>query len=796
LTDEEKVEIYSPTIRKEKVLNIEGANYKSKLDSIMNKEGFIKTKLNEEVIIQAVSHKLYKNPESALRELYNNSCYHGYVNEKSYVKVSLDTFTRKLIIQDFNCKGITEETFVKILVVLGNTSNKDREKGGKFGLGFASYPLLSDVMKLETNCINGDCYAVLAKGGLGFQKLPKPKLEKTGTKLSMTVREDTNYDKLVQTLKDLAKTSGVKTYFELSSKNNICGITSGLHVLESKSYKEIFEDMNHDNGSYLTSSVYNDEYEIHLSISVDSNGNLENERQKKFYLINSPIQAELDEEDTRQRYYDADHDELDQEVIDKLEKQYNDYKKSRIDEIRFTSLVVNMKNEDTFEAMQDRERSTKNTEKKLREIILNLYNETIKKIKPCHTLDSWFKHEHKFFISSDHPDIVQLLDEKSKPVQKFLNTLVHVYPEKNKYEEKYLKNIIEKNDKYFYVLKKDQRVVNLLDDNFDHFLCVVHPEKDPFDNKDKPTLFNDTIKTLKYFGFVEAKQYLKDNNIKTKRSLTSIDKVKGDITVHKARSYSDYWSSGIRSSSETFNLESKGFEDIKEFIIQVNPFQTYRDILKEIKSDYYLTTEKKEVKGIVKTIDDIYAILKEKTFSTNHGNFTIEQIIESSKEIALNSNFDLDGKNEDYKEKSLQNYNEQLKALPYISKSKLYLVSSSLNELFLVALILKKYDKKYNWISESIENYYHNKLKELEKNLKTINQEVDSDQFGDMFEYEKYLNALRDFELKVTDPVIRKFVKLSHNEKSYQQIIKDAMELNARTQQFEKQKIERKKEYL
>ena len=109
------VEKYIPTIRKEKVLDIQGTDYESKLDSIMNKEGFIKTRLNEEVIIQAVSHKLYKDPESGLRELYNNEAYHGCLVAKTkhnvknpYIKVSLNTTTRKLIIQGFNSLGISE----------------------------------------------------------------------------------------------------------------------------------------------------------------------------------------------------------------------------------------------------------------------------------------------------------------------------------------------------------------------------------------------------------------------------------------------------------------------------------------------------------------------------------------------------------------------------------------------------------------------------------------------------------------------------------------------------------------
>ena len=477
------VEKYTPTIRKEKVLDIQGTNYDSKLDKIMDDSGFIKTRLNEEVIIQAVSHKLYKDPESGLRELYNNEAYHGCLvaktkhNEKNaYIKVSLNTTTRKLIIQGFNSLGITEQVFTEILIELGTSGNKDRTKTGKFGMGFASYTKLSDIMILETECINGDCYAVLAKGGLGFQKLPKPKLEKTGTRLTLTLRKDVNYEKLVTMLTNLGMTSGIKTYFELESPKSINEYKSGLHTLEQLSYKQIFDNMNNassDHYSYLKSSLVNDQVEVHLSLAVDSNGSLKNDRNKKFYLCNSPIQVLLDEDSTSDRAYNLDEDE-DSEEYKLAEQERDNYKTTRIDEIEFANLVVNMKDEDLFEPMQDRERTTKDAEKRLRKIIVDLYNETLKKIKPCESLDSWFNHEHKYFISSSEADIVSILDDKSKTIQKFLNTKVMEYDldGRIKYDTKELKDIIENSENYFYVNKKDKRVTTLLEDNFEDFFLV------------------------------------------------------------------------------------------------------------------------------------------------------------------------------------------------------------------------------------------------------------------------------------------------------------------------------------
>ena len=154
-------------------------------------------------------------------------------------------------------------------------------------------------------------------------------------------------------------------------------------------------------------------------MAVDSNGSLKNNRNKKFHLCNSPIQVLLDEDSTSDRAYNLDEDE-DSEEYKLAEQERDNYKTTRIDEIEFANLVVNMKDEDLFEPMQDRERTTKDAEKRLRKIIVDLYNETLKKIKPCESLESWFNHEHKYFISSSEADIVSILDDKSKTVQKFL----------------------------------------------------------------------------------------------------------------------------------------------------------------------------------------------------------------------------------------------------------------------------------------------------------------------------------------------------------------------------------------
>jgi len=789
------VEKYTPTIRKEKVLDIQGTEYDSKLDSIMDEKGFIKTRLNEEVIIQAVSHKLYKEPESGLRELYNNEAYHGCLvaskkhNVKNpYIKVSLNTETRKLIIQGFNSLGITEDVFTEILTELGTSGNLDRKKTGKFGMGFASYTKLSDIMILETQCINGDCYAVMAKGGLGFQKLPKPKLENTGTRLTLTLRKEVDPTKLVTMLTDLALTSGIKTYFELESQKGVNEFKTGLHTLEQQNYQKIFDDLNHrDDYSYLKSSFVNDDVEVHLSVGIDNDGQLRNDRVKKFYLCNSPIEVLLDGDDTNSNYYNTDEDE-EPEKYKIAEQENQNYKKTRIDEIEFTSLVVNMKDEDIFEPMQDRERTTKNADEKIRKIVVDLFNETLKKIKPCEDLKSWFNHEHKYFISSSEAEIVQILDNKSKTVQKFLNTQVMEYVKDGriKYDEKYLKDIIEDAKNYFYINKKDKRVVNLLEEHVqDHFLVMVHPDKKSFDGH--PELYNDTIKTLSYFNFKEAKQYCKDNNFKATRYVgDKEEKTSLDVVLHytdKNSGYGYYNSNSLGEFTKTYTIDTPQFNEIKDSIIRVAPFSSYRDVLKQFDTDFYLASDNKKLEEI-QTVDDIELELSEKftKWESNHGSISLEDILKH-KDVSLNYEIF-----EDTDENST-------KGLTDVPNSSLYIIGGS-GSLFKLALVLIKNGINYKVEKGDLYEHYKPRVIKLQKSLQLIANSIDEDSFNDIFEFEKYLIKIRDFEIKVQDPLLRKLFKLSHDSDNIDEISKDFVTLNERAR-IENPVINRKEsEYL
>jgi len=115
----------------------------TKLTKHDNNYGFsetIKTEINQLAIIPILSDSIYKDPLSAIRELYNNevtACKNSKLDTR--IEIKLDTNTRELSIRGYNSMGITREIFDKILKVMGNSGNNSGDRIGLYGLGFFSH---------------------------------------------------------------------------------------------------------------------------------------------------------------------------------------------------------------------------------------------------------------------------------------------------------------------------------------------------------------------------------------------------------------------------------------------------------------------------------------------------------------------------------------------------------------------------------------------------------------------------------------------------------------------------------
>ena len=140
----------------------------------------VQVQINSLAIIPIIADKIYKNPMSAIRELYNNevtACQKAHsLNSKlkQKIKIELNTDTRELTIQVFNSLGMDGYTFNKILTVMGNSVNADAEQKGLFGIGFFSFFKLSERIIIISNSLETkEKFAYICKSALKFEQLQK-----------------------------------------------------------------------------------------------------------------------------------------------------------------------------------------------------------------------------------------------------------------------------------------------------------------------------------------------------------------------------------------------------------------------------------------------------------------------------------------------------------------------------------------------------------------------------------------------------------------------------------------------
>ena len=215
-----KDKYYKPKLTEAKPLNI--PKDESEEGALGGVGRVIKTKIDNDVIIQRVSHDLYSSWRSGLRELFNNearAC--RIVNREAgkdiaSIKIIINSIERDLTIQGINSLGITSEIFEDVVATLGVSTNHDSKEIGQFGMGFASYTTIFEAMMIDSYAReNGDRFSALADSGVEFKILPTVSLKQYGTRLKGTYDEKINADHIIDEIESLAKFCNVEVIIEL-----------------------------------------------------------------------------------------------------------------------------------------------------------------------------------------------------------------------------------------------------------------------------------------------------------------------------------------------------------------------------------------------------------------------------------------------------------------------------------------------------------------------------------------------------------------------------------------------------
>jgi hypothetical protein len=178
------------------------------LSELADSNGTIKAKIDEAVVRERLSSSIYGSPSSAFRELYANelrACREARKRGLNpVIEITLNKKERTLTIQGVDSTGMTKEKFTGVLAVIGETdgvgSGTEAETGTgtgteMMGLGYMAFRVLSDTILFEVRSLeSGETFAYLGNGDV-YQSVPLSRpLEKTGTRVTVTLRNGVDID--------------------------------------------------------------------------------------------------------------------------------------------------------------------------------------------------------------------------------------------------------------------------------------------------------------------------------------------------------------------------------------------------------------------------------------------------------------------------------------------------------------------------------------------------------------------------------------------------------------------------
>lgn len=518
---EDNLEVYTPEVGESESFNLDETttSYSPRLNKL-KEGGIVDVKLNERAIKWRISHDLYKDFRSGLRELFQNearACRQAIkkYNAKSKIEVRINPDTRDLTIHGIDSLGISEVVFDKVLRVLGVSGNTDGgTEVGQFGMGFASYTTLSDIVKVETwyrepyEDGSEQRYAFIGDNGIDFKILPQPDLETFGTRLSLTYNEKTTVTGLIDMLTECVKFCGVPTTLVVESDWNNYHKYGHLGVYELDVYKGIEHCLekqleekldvideageirrNKNNLTYFKKvHINNDDYEFVGLIGIISNSynNVVSSKMSYHLLAGVPIEMNFNARG------------------------------------KWSSYAINIKNERKFMPTADRDRLTNEAEAKIQA----LYDEDIQNhFTEFHltSIEDYNKSLAKDFYES-YGSYREFIDqEKFMETHQILDTLDKYLTRENGRSSR-LKDMLRENKPLFCLRALNSDYMARIRTKMENAIFFRYKLSDEGRHNDAETVYLNTLDILKEAGVYMGEQYIKDNKI---RPLTKKEKNDG-----------------------------------------------------------------------------------------------------------------------------------------------------------------------------------------------------------------------------------------------------------------------------
>lgn len=362
---------------------------KGVFDKIKNEKDQINMKISNEAYIELVSKNLYGDTTAFIREFVANEARQvkesmKLGNKDAHILITIDGYTRKIIIEGINSMGISTEEFDRIYRYYGRTGNNDGTSSGQFGIGKASYLLVADTILIESWSQKTDeKFHLLGKSGVLFEEMPISgmKLKKYGTRFTVVAKENIDLKEICKYCNNLGKLLGVPLYMNLvadskdfsTSYFEYNDLTPGMNMISKTDVKkhllEVSEmsDDNINNSSYIY--IDTDDYTLEGIASGYCKYNHNLNYPHDVRLVGIPINA-----------------------FDLSVSLHGVF-------------TLNVKDERKFRPVSSRDSFTVESQNKLRELVQkDILNYYIDKIKDIKDLDTYLKSENKSFFNDMIPN--------------------------------------------------------------------------------------------------------------------------------------------------------------------------------------------------------------------------------------------------------------------------------------------------------------------------------------------------------------------------------------------------------
>jgi len=483
--------------------------------------------------------------------------------------------------------GIDDKTFNEGLRVMGNSGNNDESMKGLWGLGFFSFVKVSERILIVTKSrIENKDKAWICKSALSFEELHNEqydKLEFFGTKLTLVIKDEIDFNNLQEKIEEITKLSGIKTEYYIDNEL--------IELKQFYSLEEYFKNHYHSyfNDKYCVYSlnylhINNDDYEaflIHIAGEFESSL-----RPYECFLLNTPINLDFNE------------------------SSYT---------TNFEGCIINIKNERKFEPKPDREDFEQQAENKINSMLNEEAKDFIKPEdngKKIKSIKEWYDVKDRHFIKQITKDKISLNLQIKTPDHTSYRGSVNYNP---------MYDVLPREKPDYFLVSRSYRKAGF--ENIKSGMALKNKVVLCVQSRKKKASWRRTDETDNYdelldLGFIDFGKFAKLNKIKVNVS-------KGNGLTKKFVYHGRY-----------NNYYDNVHDTNNSIVFKVKDINSNLDLIRTIKGDHvYFITDNANLKN-TKTVEDIPSLIgKDTIFTTTKGLMTFLEFMKKVKQSTVSPRY-------------------------------------------------------------------------------------------------------------------------------------------------------------